>query len=112
RVASLMAPHRIARAVLPMSIRRIVIDPGHGGAHWGTVARSGAMEKDITLDLALRLRRLLQDASFEVLLTRESDVTMSLEERVAFANARRADVFVSIHVNWISRRGVRPVETY
>jgi N-acetylmuramoyl-L-alanine amidase len=112
RVASLMAPQRIARAVLPLSIRRIVIDPGHGGAHWGTVARSGAMEKDITLDLALRLRRLLQDASFEVLLTRESDVTMSLEERVAFANARHADVFVSIHVNSFPRRDVRPVETY
>jgi N-acetylmuramoyl-L-alanine amidase len=112
RVASLMAPQRIARAVLPLSIKRIVIDPGHGGAHWGTVARSGAMEKDITLDLALRLRRLLQDASFEVLLTRESDVTMSLEERVAFANARRADVFVSIHVNSFPRRDVRPVETY
>lgn len=75
-------------------------------------ADSGASEKEITLDLALRLRRLLQEASFEVLLTREADVTMSLEQRVAFANARRADVFVSIHVNWISRRGVRPVETY
>ena len=76
------------------------------------LAESGASEKEITLDLALRLRRLLQDASFEVLLTREADVTMSLEQRVAFANARRADVFVSIHVNWISRRDVRPVETY
>jgi N-acetylmuramoyl-L-alanine amidase len=92
--------------------RRIVLDPGHGGAQVGARADSGASEKEITLDLALRLRRLLQEASFEVLLTREADVTMSLEQRVAFANARRADVFVSIHVNWISRRGVRPVETY
>ncbi len=106
------APQRLARAVLPLPIRRIVLDPGHGGAQTGTVAESGASEKEITLDLALRLRRLLEDASFEVLLTREADVTMSLEQRVAFANARRADVFVSIHVNSISRRDVRPVETY
>jgi N-acetylmuramoyl-L-alanine amidase len=106
------APQRIARTVLPLPIKRIVLDPGHGGAQAGALADSGASEKEITLDLALRLRRLLQDASFEVLLTREADVTMSLEQRVAFANARRADVFVSIHVNWISRRGVRPVETY
>jgi N-acetylmuramoyl-L-alanine amidase len=105
-------PQRLARAVLPLPIKRIVLDPGHGGAQAGTLAESGASEKEITLDLALRLRRLLQDASFEVLLTREADVTMSLEQRVAFANARRADVFVSIHVNWIWRRGVRPVETY
>jgi N-acetylmuramoyl-L-alanine amidase len=106
------APQRLARAVLPLPIRRIVLDPGHGGLQSGTRADSGASEKEITLDLALRLRRLLQNASFEVLMTRETDVTMSLEERVAFANARRADVFVSIHVNWISRREVRPVETY
>ena len=105
-------PQRLARAVLPLPIKRIVLDPGHGGAQVGALADSGASEKEITLDLALRLRRLLQDTSFEVLLTREADVTMSLEQRVAFANARRADVFVSIHVNWISRRGVRPVETY
>ena len=107
-----VAPQRFARAVLPLPIKRIVLDPGHGGAQAGALADSGASEKEITLDLALRLRRLLQDASFEVLLTREADVTMSLEQRVAFANARRADVFVSIHVNWIALRGVRPVETY
>ena len=106
------APQRLARAVLPLPIRRIVLDPGHGGAQTGARADSGASEKEITLDLALRLRRLLQEASFEVFLTREADVTMSLEQRVALANARRADVFVSIHVNWISRRDVRSVETY
>jgi N-acetylmuramoyl-L-alanine amidase len=105
-------PQRLARAVLPLPIKRIVLDAGHGGSQVGALADSGASEKEITLDLALRLRRLLQNASFEVLLTREADLTMSLEQRVAFANARRADVFVSIHVNWISRRGVRPVETY
>jgi len=111
-VAPQGSPQRLARAVLPLPIRRIVLDPGHGGAQTGTRAESGASEKEITLDLALRLRRLLQDASFEVLLTRESDVTMSLEQRVAFANSRRADVFVSIHVNSIPQRGVRPIETY
>jgi N-acetylmuramoyl-L-alanine amidase len=111
--AALQAPpQRLARAVLPLPIRRIVLDPGHGGLQTGARAESGATEKEITLDLALRLRRLLRNASVEVLMTRETDVTMSLEQRVAFANARRADVFVSIHVNWISRLEVRPVETY
>src|SRR5688572_23402428 len=69
------APQRLARAVLPLPIRRIVLDPGHGGVQAGALAGSGASEKEITLDVALRLRRLLQEASFEVLLTRDADVT-------------------------------------
>jgi N-acetylmuramoyl-L-alanine amidase len=106
------APKRLARAVLPLSVKRIVIDAGHGGAHNGAVSASGVAEKDITLDVSLRLRRLLAAASFDVLMTRDADATLSLERRVAFANANRADLFVSIHVNWIPRPEVRPVETY
>jgi N-acetylmuramoyl-L-alanine amidase len=106
------APRRLARAVLPLSVRKIVVDAGHGGAHNGAVSASGVAEKDITLDVSLRLRRLLADASFDVLMTRDADATLSLERRVAFANANRADLFVSIHVNWIPRPEVRPVETY
>jgi len=73
---------------------------------------AGVSEKEITLDLALRLHELLSNAAFEVLMTRETDATISLERRVAFANANRADLFVSIHVNWIPRREIRPLETY
>ena len=106
------APQRLARAVLPLSVKRIVLDPGHGVAHNGAVSESGVAEKEITLAIALRLRQLLANAAFEVLLTRDVDATVSLERRVAFANANRADLFVSIHVNWIPKREIRPVETY
>jgi N-acetylmuramoyl-L-alanine amidase len=105
-------PKRLARAVLPLSVKRIVIDAGHGGAHNGAMSESGVAEKEITLDVSLRLRRLLTDASFDVMMTRDADATMSLERRVAFANENRADLFVSVHVNWIPRPDVRPVETY
>lgn len=106
------APRRLSRAVLPLSVRRIVLDPGHGGTQLGANSDSGVAEKEITLDIALRLRRLLQNAGFEVLMTRETDMTLSLERRAAFANSSHADLFVSIHVNWIPQRQVRPLETY
>jgi N-acetylmuramoyl-L-alanine amidase len=105
-------PHRPSRAVLPLSVRKIVIDPGHGGTQLGATSESGVAEKEITLAIALRLRQLLQTAQFEVLMTRETDVTLSLERRASFANTNQADLFVSIHVNWIPYRQVRPLETY
>jgi N-acetylmuramoyl-L-alanine amidase len=98
--------------VLPLSVRKVVLDPGHGGTQFGASSDSGVAEKEITLDIALRLRRLLQEAQYEVLMTRETDVTLSLEQRTAFANSNHADLFVSIHVNWIPQRQVRPLETY
>jgi N-acetylmuramoyl-L-alanine amidase len=69
-------------------------------------------EKDLTLDVALRLRELLAEAGFEVAMTREDDREVTLEERAGFANRAGADLFVSIHVNWIENRAVRGVETY
>ena len=105
-------PLRPSRAVLPLSVRKIVLDPGHGGTQLGATSESGVNEKEITLDIALRLRQLLQTAQFEVLMTRETDVTLSLERRASFANTNHADLFVSIHVNWIPYRQVRPLETY
>jgi N-acetylmuramoyl-L-alanine amidase len=106
------APQALAKAVFPLSVKRVVLDPGHGGGQHGAIADSGVTEKELTLDIALRLRRLLKGTSLDVLMTRDSDVTLSLAERAAFANANRADLFVSIHVNWIPRRDIRPVETY
>jgi N-acetylmuramoyl-L-alanine amidase len=98
--------------VLPLSVKRIAVDPGHGGAQYGAISDSGVSEKEITLDIALRLRRLLQSHPFDVIMTRETDTTISLDKRVAFANANRADLFVSIHVNWIPSPAIRPLETY
>jgi len=105
-------PRRLDRAVFPLSVKRIVVDPGHGGTQHGASSDSGVSEKDITLDIALRLRQLLKNGLFDVRMTRETDVTLSLEQRVAVANAARGDLFVSIHVNWIPHRQVRPLETY
>ena len=105
-------PRRLDRAVLPLAVRRVVLDPGHGGVQSGAISDSGVAEKEITLDIAFRLRHLLKDRLFEVLMTRETDVTLSLGERVTFANEKRADLFVSIHVNWLPHRATRPLETY
>jgi N-acetylmuramoyl-L-alanine amidase len=105
-------PQPLNRNVFPLSLKRIVIDPGHGGVQTGAISESGLMEKEVTLDVALRLRRLLADAPFDVLLTRESDKTLGLENRVSFANSSNADLFVSIHVNWMEPRTIRGLETF
>jgi N-acetylmuramoyl-L-alanine amidase len=109
---ALPAPGRLNRGVIPLRVKRIVIDPGHGGKQHGAISESGVSEKDITLDIALRLQRLMASGPLEALMTRETDETLSLEKRVAFANAANADLFVSIHVNWMEPREIRPLETY
>lgn len=105
-------PAPLNRDVLPLGIKRIVIDPGHGGNQPGAIAESGLTEKEVVLDVAKRLKRLMADDPFEIVLTRESDRTMSLDKRVAFANEKKADLFVSVHVNWMEPREVRALETY
>jgi N-acetylmuramoyl-L-alanine amidase len=105
-------PHSLDRTVIPLRVKTIVIDAGHGGKQPGAISDSGVSEKDITLDIALRLHRLLNQAPFEVLMTRQDDRTMTLEKRVAFANSNRADLFISIHINWTEPREIRPLETY
>ena len=107
----LLPPQPIDRSAIPLSIKTIVIDAGHGGEP-GATAESGITEKEITLDVALRLRRILHDAPFQVLLTREVDRSMSLDKRVAFANENKADLFLSIHVNWMEPHTIRALETY
>jgi N-acetylmuramoyl-L-alanine amidase len=108
---ALRHPQPLDRAAIPLSIKRIVIDPGHGGEP-GTTAQSGITEKEITLDIALRLRRLMADEPFEVLLTRDNDRRLSLDKRVVFANENKADLFISIHVNWMEPHTIRALETY
>jgi len=100
-------------AVLPLAVRKIALDAGHGGDSLGTRTPLGLLEKDITLDIARRLRLLLQSRhDFEVVMTRQDDRAVSLAERAAIANRSGADVFVSVHVNWIEDRASRGVETY
>ena len=99
-------------AVFPLAVHRIAIDAGHGGGSTGTRTPEGLLEKDITLDIARRLERLLESQSFQVVMTREEDRDVSLEQRGALADRAGADIFVSIHVNWIDNRRSRGVETY
>ena len=109
---SFPAPLPIDRKILPLMVRRVVLDPGHGGGSSGTEAPLGVVEKDVTLDIAKRLRRLLEEASYEVVMTREEDVAVALIDRADHANRENGDIFVSIHVNWFENRRSRGVETY
>ncbi len=91
----------------------VVLDPGHGGHDTGAIGPSGLMEKDVVLDLALRLRRLLQDRlGVRVLMTRTEDVFVPLPDRTAFANRVKADFLVSLHVNAANKRGAVGFETF
>jgi len=99
-------------ALFPLAVRKIMLDPGHGGASVGTGAAHGLIEKNLTLDIALRLRQLLAARNFTVLLTREEDRPIDLADRAALANRAGTDIFVSIHLNWIEDRKARGVETY
>lgn len=105
------APASIDPRVFPLGVRRVVLDPGHGGSRAGTVGE-GLRESEITLDIARRTSELLAAEGLEVLMTREQDEHVELDDRVAFANQSKGDVFVSIHVNWLETRAVRGIETY
>jgi N-acetylmuramoyl-L-alanine amidase len=91
----------------------IVIDPGHGGPDSGAVGKGGLLEKEVTLDIAKRLRELLKkEKGVKVILTRETDVLVPLEERTQIANRNGADLFISIHTNSFRKRSVRGSETF
>jgi N-acetylmuramoyl-L-alanine amidase len=97
----------------PVAPLTVVLDPGHGGHDTGAVGPSGLMEKDVVLDLAFRLRRLLQDRlGVRVLMTRTEDVFVSLQDRSAFVNRAKADFLVSLHVNAANTRGAIGFETF
>jgi N-acetylmuramoyl-L-alanine amidase len=93
-------------------IRRVVVDAGHGGHDPGAIGPSRIREKDVTLAIARRLARRLRAAGFEVVLTRDTDRFLPLEERTALANTARGDLLVSIHANANPRRSLSGVETY
>ncbi len=108
----LQPPRPVDPAVFNLAVHSVVLDPGHGGSDPGAEGLGGLTEKDLTLDIATRLRDLLEKDAFQVGMTRDRDETLSLRERAAFANARRADLFLSIHVNSIPKPQRRGVETY
>jgi len=92
---------------------KIVLDPGHGGKDPGALGVGGIAEKDIVLAIALRLKeRLAAIPHTEIVLTRDHDVFLALEERTARANAEQADLFVSIHGNASANAALSGVETY
>jgi N-acetylmuramoyl-L-alanine amidase len=98
---------------LGLKIGRIVIDPGHGGHDTGTIGPEGLMEKDLVLDVSLRLGRLLEARlGADVVYTRDDDTFIPLETRTAIANEKQADLFVSIHANSSPDPEARGVETY
>ena len=98
---------------LGLKIGKIVIDAGHGGHDTGTIGPNGLLEKDVVLDVAKRLGRLLETRlGAEVVYTRRDDTFVPLETRTAIANRERADLFISIHANSSQDSDARGVETY
>lgn len=101
--------------VTPTNVRkiRIILDPGHGGDDSGARGKRGTMEKDVTLDVARKVREiLLKDDKYDVFMTRENDTTLQLLDRTKFANKMNGDLFVSIHANASPKRTSKGVSTY
>jgi N-acetylmuramoyl-L-alanine amidase len=105
--------HSLTRA-LGLKIGRIVIDAGHGGHDTGTIGPTGLMEKDLCLDVALRLGKSIQQRlpSAVVVFTRDDDTFIPLERRTEIANEAKADLFISVHANSSQDRQARGIETY
>jgi N-acetylmuramoyl-L-alanine amidase len=107
------AGNRSLTRALGLKIGKIVIDAGHGGHDTGTIGPNGLLEKDLVLDVARRLGRMLETRlGAEVVYTRRDDTFIPLETRTAIANRERADLFISIHANSSRDEDARGVETY
>jgi len=105
-------PGSLTRA-LGLKIRRVVLDPGHGGQDEGTAGHNGLLEKDLVLDVALRLGKLIESRmGSEVIFTRSDDTFIPLERRTAIANENKADLFLSIHANSSPYPRIGGVESY
>lgn len=116
-IFELTEPYRVVVDVFGnrarFNTRRVVLDAGHGGKDPGALGPAGLREKDVVLDIAKRVRRLLErENGYEVFMTRSSDKYLDLEERTVLANSKGADLFVSIHVNAHRNRSVQGLETY
>ena len=97
----------------PRGVRTIVIDPGHGGLETGAKGKFGAEEKDITLAISLGLKSVIErNLAFRVVLTRDTNMDVSLENRASIANNNKADLFISIHTNSSYRKNAQGSETF
>jgi N-acetylmuramoyl-L-alanine amidase len=100
-------------SVFGLDVQTIVIDPGHGGKDPGAIGSAGTKEKEIVMDIALRLRdQLMQSGGYKVLLTRETDTFISLADRVKFSNTHKADLFISLHINALPQKQFNVTETF
>ena len=98
---------------LGLGVKRIVIDPGHGGKDPGCYLKGGIKEKNIVLNLAKTLsRKIEKKLGCETILTRRKDIFLSLERRTAFANMKKADLFISLHINAHKQKNIHGLETY
>ena len=98
---------------LGLGARRICLDAGHGGHDPGAIGKGGTQEKDVTLAIVLKLEKLLRnELGADVVMTRDTDVFIPLEERTAIANASGADLFLSVHINSARNSAGRGLETY
>ncbi|WP_224363245.1 N-acetylmuramoyl-L-alanine amidase [Hyalangium versicolor] len=97
---------------LGLKVRRVIIDPGHGGHDTGAIGKGGTREKDITLAISQKLADELKDRGLEVILTRDEDRYVRLEDRAQFANDSRGDLFISVHCNSAVSSKLHGVETY
>ena len=102
--------HMLA-AQLGLSVRTVIIDPGHGGRDPGTM-HNGVVEQDVNLDIAKRLKAILEKLGYTVHLTRTGNTWISLSERVNFSRKKKGDLFISIHVNASDNTGISGLETY
>jgi N-acetylmuramoyl-L-alanine amidase len=112
--SGLVGPMPVSIAELfDLGVRTIAVDPGHGGRDPGAIGPGGLKEKDLTLDIARRLRdRLKKHWNYRIILTRDGDVSVPLRRRAEIANENGADLFISIHVNYIPVEPVMIIETY
>ena len=102
-----------SRLSMPLrSIQTVIVDPGHGGKDPGAIGVGGIREKDVNLKLARLLGKRLEREGFRVVYTRDTDRTLSLEERTVIAEASRGDLFVSVHANASRRKKTRGIEIY
>jgi N-acetylmuramoyl-L-alanine amidase len=106
-------PPQTAKPSAAKSIKSIVIDPGHGGLETGAKGKFGALEKDITLPIALKLKTVIEkNLAYHVTLTRDKDINVALDDRAAIANNQKASLFISIHANSSLRRNAQGSETF
>jgi N-acetylmuramoyl-L-alanine amidase len=111
-LSSMVNPEISIAKVFGLKVKRIMIDPGHGGSDPGTSGIIGTKEKNVALDIAKRLKSRLERYNYEVIMTRQEDEAVSLQKRVELANSSMADLFISIHLNYLPTRPANIIETY